>query len=249
MSSSLLALDFDGVICNGLREYFQTSWQVYLRLWGTEEQQLPSDSVRQAFYHLRPVVETGWEMPVLIHALESGFTEENILQDWLNIALELLHHHQIIPPQVGSIVDEVRDRWIAEDLESWLGLHDFYPGMLEFLKSLDYFVIISTKEARFIQALLERYGVAITSDRIHGKEQQRPKYLTLQQLLPHYESITFIEDRFKTLQTIAGHSELDSVKLLLADWGYNLPQEREMARQSGRIDLVTLDEFCQISTQ
>lgn len=240
MAFSLLAFDFDGVICNGVREYFQTSWQVYLRLWGVAGQ-LPSAHLEQMFYHLRPVVETGWEMPVLIHALESGFTEESILQDWSNIALELLHHHRLLPPDVGNLVDEVRDRWIHTDLEGWLGLHDFYPGMIDYLKSLEDFVIISTKEARFIQALLERQGVAITVDRIYGKEQQRSKAETLKTF--QGKNLIFIEDRLKTLQSIAHHPELDSVQLLLADWGYNLPKEREIAKQSDRIQLVSLQSF------
>jgi len=29
----LLAFDFDGVICDGLREYFQVAWRVYSDLW------------------------------------------------------------------------------------------------------------------------------------------------------------------------------------------------------------------------
>ncbi len=240
MSSSLLAFDFDGVICNGLREYFQTSWQVYLRLWGMADQ-TPSAHLEPMFCRLRPVVETGWEMPVLLHALESGFTEENILQDWSNIALELLHHHRLLPPDVGNLVDEVRDRWIQDDLEGWFGLHDFYPGMIDYLKSLNDFVIISTKEARFIHALLERQGVSIAPDRIYGKEQQRSKAETLKTF--QGQRLTFIEDRFKTLQTIAHHPELNSVQLLLADWGYNLPKEREMAQQSDRIQLVSLPSF------
>lgn len=242
MLSSLLAFDFDGVICDGLREYFQTSWRVYLRLWGIEGEE-PSLSLQQSFYRLRPVVETGWEMPVMIHALASGFTEESILQDWSNIALELLHHHRIMPPDVGLIVDEVRDRWIREDLEGWLGLHDFYPGLIDYLKSLEDFVIISTKEARFIEALLARQGIHVQADRIYGKERQRPKAETLKLLLPQYPHITFIEDRFKTLQSIAKYPELASVTLLLADWGYNLPKERAMAQQSDRIQLVSLSTF------
>jgi phosphoglycolate phosphatase-like HAD superfamily hydrolase len=242
MERSLTAFDFDGVICNGLREYFQTSWQVYGKLWGDSEH-TPSTHIEQAFYHLRPVVETGWEMPVLIHALESGFTEENILQDWSNISLELLHHHHLLPSEVGKLVDQVRDRWIEEDLDAWFGLHDFYPGMIDYLNTLDDFVIISTKEARFIEALLQRQGTTISPDRIYGKEQQRPKHETLKTLLPIYKNITFIEDRFKTLQTIAQHQELNSVQLLLADWGYNLPKEQKMAQQSDRIKLVSLQNF------
>ncbi|MCY7286501.1 MAG: HAD family hydrolase, partial [Cyanobacteria bacterium CAN_BIN43] len=30
---TLLALDFDGVLCNGLMEYFQTAWRVYCQIW------------------------------------------------------------------------------------------------------------------------------------------------------------------------------------------------------------------------
>ncbi len=241
-SSNMLALDFDGVICNGLREYFQTSWRVYSNVWGSGRE-LPSTELENAFSRLRPVVETGWEMPVVIHALESGFTESNILEDWSNIALELLHHHRLTPLDVGQVVDQVRDRWIDQDLDQWLALHDFYPGMLDYLKSLDHFVIISTKEARFIQALLDRNGVDLEPSQIYGKEKQCPKYETLLELLPNHSQITFIEDRLKTLQTIATHSELDSVNLLFADWGYSLPKDHDSARRSDRIKLVTLPEF------
>ena len=242
LSSSVLAFDFDGVVCNGLSEYFQTSWQAYSKIWG-HDRELPSVDLENAFSRLRPVVETGWEMPVVIHALESGFTESNILEDWSNITLELLHHHRLTPLDVGKVVDEVRDRWIKRDLDQWLALHNFYPGMLDYLKSLDHFVIISTKEARFIQALLDRNGVSIQPSQIYGKEKQRPKHETLLELLPNYGHITFIEDRLKTLQTIATHSKLDSVKLLFADWGYSLPRDHDLAKKNDRIQLVTLPEF------
>ena len=30
---TVLALDFDGVLCNGLSEYFQTAWRTYSQFW------------------------------------------------------------------------------------------------------------------------------------------------------------------------------------------------------------------------
>ena len=33
MKSTLFALDFDGVLCNGLIEYFQTAWRAYCQVW------------------------------------------------------------------------------------------------------------------------------------------------------------------------------------------------------------------------
>ncbi len=248
MSGMLVALDFDGVVCNGLREYFQTSWRVYLKLWNPAGQP-PSAGVEQAFYNLRPVVESGWEMPVLIHALESGFSESEIIQNWTNISLELLHHHDIDPRSVGALVDETRDRWIVDDFGDWLSYQTFYPGMLEYLAQCDRFVIISTKEGRFIRALLNQGGIRLKDDQLYGKERQQPKHEILRQLKPHYPKIIFIEDRYKTLQTVAKHADLDEIDLLLADWGYNLESEREEARRSDRIKLVSIAEFTGAETK
>jgi hypothetical protein len=242
MSGSLVALDFDGVVCNGLREYFQTSWQVYCKLWNHDHQPA-SEGLERAFYHLRPVVESGWEMPVLIHALASGFQEAEIIQDWSNIALELLHHHALDPRSVGALVDETRDRWIVENFADWLSYQTFYPGMIDYLKQCDRFVIISTKEGRFIRAMLHQAGIELNDDQLYGKERQQPKHEILRQLKPQFTHITFIEDRFKTLQTVAKQADLSDVELLLADWGYNLDSEREEARRSDRIKLVSLAEF------
>jgi hypothetical protein len=242
MSGPLVALDFDGVVCNGLREYFQTSWRVYCKLWN-HDHQAPSEALESAFYHLRPVVESGWEMPVLIHALASGFQAAEIVQDWSNIALELLQHHALDPRSVGALVDETRDRWIIDDFADWLSYQTFYPGMIDYLKQCDRFVIISTKEGRFIRAMLHQAGIELNDDQLYGKERQQPKHEILRQLKPQFTRITFIEDRFKTLQTVAKQADLSDVELLLADWGYNLDSEREEARRSDRIKLVSLAEF------
>ena len=242
MSDRLMALDFDGVICNGLREYFQTSWRVYSQLWDVPHC-VPSGKLAETFYRLRPVVETGWEMPLVLHALESGLSEAAILRDWPNLATGLLQKSNMDAKSIGAMVDRTRDQWIVEDFADWLSYQTFYPGMIEFLKSCDRFVIISTKEGRFIRALLQPCGIELQDDQLYGKERQQPKHEILRALKPDYSHITFIEDRYKTLQTVAKQPDLDDIDLLLADWGYNLESEREAARKSDRIQLVSRGEF------
>ena len=242
MSDRLIALDFDGVICNGLREYFQTSWRVYSQLWKIPPH-IPSEELAKTFYRLRSVVETGWEMPLVLHALESGLSESDILRDWSNLALDLLRTSKIDAKSIGALVDKTRDRWIVEDFSDWLSYQTFYSGMIEYLKSCDRFVIISTKEGRFIRALLQPCGIELQDDQLYGKERQQPKHEILRALKPDYSHITFIEDRYKTLQTVSKQPDLGDIDLLLADWGYNLESEREAARKSDRIQLVSLTEF------
>jgi hypothetical protein len=238
----LLALDFDGVICDGLREYFQTAWLAHCELW-TADQPQPPAGLAEVFYRLRPIVETGWEMPVLIHALRSGFSETEILQDWSNISVELLHHHRTSPQFVGAVVDRLRDQAIQQDLPAWLGAHQFYPGVIDRLKTVENFVIISTKEGRFIHQLLTDAGVVLPLERIFGKEQKRPKSEILRDLKPHYRSIWFIEDRLPTLEKVVQQADLHDIGLFLADWGYNLSTERDRAAQSDRIQVIGLEQF------
>ena len=242
MFDRLVALDFDGVICNGLREYFQTSWRVYCKLWDSSPC-VPTDELAETFYRLRPVVETGWEMPLVLHALESGLSESDILRDWPSLALELLETSKKDAKSIGALVDHTRDQWISADFRDWLSYQTFYSGMIEYLKSYDRFVIISTKEGRFIRALLQPCGIELQDDQLYGKERQQPKHEILRTLKPNYSHVTFIEDRFKTLQTVAKQPDLDDIDLLLADWGYNLESEREAARKSDRIRLVSRSEF------
>ncbi|MFM2429854.1 MAG: hypothetical protein RLZZ511_1067 [Cyanobacteriota bacterium] len=244
LAPELLALDFDGVICNGLQEYFQTAWAAHCQLWSPDTVEPPA-GLAEAFYRLRPVVETGWEMPVVIHALRSGFSEQAILADWHNIAIEMLQQHHSTPQQVGGLVDHLRDVAIQTHLPDWLGTHSFYPGVLDRLKSIDNWLIISTKEGRFIHQLLADAGIELPPERIFGKEQKRPKYEILRELKRRYKSIWFIEDRFRTLETVQKQSDLQDIQLFLADWGYNLPTERHVAQQSGRIRLINLTQFSQ----
>jgi phosphoglycolate phosphatase-like HAD superfamily hydrolase len=241
----LVALDFDGVICDGLREYFQTAWRAHCQLWMPTSMEQPPAGLAEAFYRLRPVVETGWEMPVVIHALRSGFSEAEILRDWPNLSLELLQHHKVTAQEVARMVDGIRDRWIEQDLPSWLSEHRFYPGVVDWLKSLDNFAIISTKEGRFIQQLLAQVEIDIPADRLFGKEKLRPKYETLRQLKQRYPKIWFVEDRYKTLETVIQQPDLADVVLFLADWGYNLPSERDTARYSARVTLIGLEHLAQ----
>ena len=93
-TSSILALDFDGVVCDGLIEYFETAWRTYCQIWSPSSY-TPSAEIAASFYRLRPVIETGWEMPILIKALVEGISEQEILQQWGEISQSIVAKRQI----------------------------------------------------------------------------------------------------------------------------------------------------------
>lgn len=247
---SVLALDFDGVLCDGLKEYFKTAWMAYCNLWQPSEKTPPA-GLAASFYRLRPVVETGWEMPLVLKAVEDGFTEIELLADWPTIAKQLVSHYNLDPATLMAEVDGLRDRWIAADVDSWLAEHRFYPGVSDRLKAIlqtdTQITIISTKEGRFIQQLLQKEGIDLTDLQILGKEVKRSKANILKELIQIFPTATFwfVEDRLKTLQAIQPQPELAGVALFLADWGYNTPAERLFAEQNPNLHLLSLHQFNQ----
>lgn len=250
IAPTILALDFDGVICDGLIEYFQTAWGTYCQIWSPSNQTPPED-LAPKFYRLRPVIEVGWEMPVLIRALLLGFPEEKIWQDWAGISAEILREEGLQAADIGAKLDRFRDEWIVRDLEGWLSLHRFYPGVVERLGAIATSgvkpYIVTTKEGRFVQQLLQQQGIEMPSGSIIGKECQRPKHQILREFIAASDgepvSIWFVEDRLKTLQSVAKQADLDEVRLYLADWGYNTQAQHELVRDNPRIGLLSLSQF------
>ncbi|MGB7442315.1 MAG: HAD hydrolase-like protein [Coleofasciculaceae cyanobacterium] len=249
----ILALDFDGVLCNGLLEYFQTSWRTYCQIWQPNSQ-IPPQDLADKFYRLRPVIETGWEMPVLVRALVLGVAEEKIREDWSAVAQEIVTSEKLDAAESGKKLDLVRDEWIKTDLDSWLALHSTYPGVIERLSQIltqlvTELFIVTTKEGRFVKQLLQQQGIQLPEERIIGKECKRPKYQTLQQILAEFQCVAsqlwFVEDRLKTLQLVRQQPELQGMRLYLADWGYNTKAQHESVAKEPSINLLTLSQFSQ----
>ncbi|MGH2413901.1 MAG: HAD family hydrolase [Microcystaceae cyanobacterium] len=249
---ALLALDFDGVICDGLIEYFQTSKRTYDQIWNANS--LTSiDSLATSFYKLRPVIETGWEMPILLRALVLGISEAKILQAWPAVATEIIEVEKLDRKEISQKLDIVRDEWIDSDLEGWLELHRFYPDIIDrlsqILNSQTKVYIITTKEGRFVKRLLHDQGIELADQFLFGKEYKRPKYETLRLLikanLVDSVNIWFVEDRLEALRLVQQQPDLKGVKLYLAAWGYNTQQIRDSISGDQNICLLSLQQFNQ----
>ncbi|MBD2106337.1 HAD family hydrolase [Nodosilinea sp. FACHB-13] len=261
----ILALDFDGVVCDGLREYFQTAWRAYSEVFEPGAG-VPPEGLAERFYPLRPVVETGWEMPLVLYGLMSGVADGDILDRWAELVPQLLAQAGVEPATIGKAVDGVRDRWIQTDVEDWLSYQRFYPGVIDRLQQAIAagveLVIVSTKEGRFIQQLLAKSGVVLPGNgplgpepihRILGKEVKRPKYETLRQIkaVQPGANLWFVEDRVNALQAVQAQPDLGDVGLFLADWGYNTAADRAIplrghsmnATPASKIHLITLAQF------
>jgi hypothetical protein len=251
----ILALDFDGVCCDGLREYFETSRRTCARVW--PEDAPPAESAFVAFCALRPVILSGWEMPVLLRAITRGVPRAEILGDWERVRAGLVAAGtpagDALIARLGQALDEVRREWIVADEAGWIALHAPYVGVDE-LRHLvaepPRSVLVTTKEGAFARRILDRWDVRFAD--VQGKETGVHKCLNLRALIAAWQAergsrprLAFVEDRLETLRHVATHPDLDDVALFLAAWGYNTEAARAAARADRRIRLLTLERFRQ----
>ncbi|MGP0129496.1 MAG: HAD family hydrolase [cyanobacterium endosymbiont of Rhopalodia musculus] len=246
----ILALDFDGVICDGLLEYFQTTKLTYIQVW-TEHSLDFLDNFSHSFYRLRSVIETGWEMPILLRALVLGFDQNQMQDDWSNLCQKIIKLDNLNKQTLITKLDEVRDNWINSDLESWLKLHRFYPGVIEKIgkvtSSSTLLYIVTTKEGRFVQQLLGKEGVELPKKNILGKEIRQQKHEILRELILKNSQCSsqlwFVEDLLKTLCKVQEQSDLKKVKLFLANWGFNTSKNHNLAKSNSGIHVLSLEQF------
>lgn len=249
----ILALDFDGVCCDGLREYFETSRRAYARVWPGA---LPPDAAWfPAFCALRPVILSGWEMPVLLRAIAQRRARAEILGGWERVRDEITAAGPLPAPalirELGHALDEVRHDWIAADAAGWLALHAPYTTLDELRRLAAepaLAVLVTTKEGEFARRILDHWGVRFAD--IQGKETGVHKCENIRALIGRWMAdhggrprLAFVEDRLETLQHVVTHPDLDDVGLYLAAWGYNTEAARATARADGRVRLLTLEQF------
>lgn len=240
----ILALDFDGVICDSADEAALTGWRAAGRLWPRRFQGDAPVELMEGFRMVRPVMETGYESILLVRLLRDGLSMDKILDDAPSLFTRMINEEFIDIDRLIRLFGQTRDAWITADLPDWIGRHQFYDGVVDALNQSDVpTYIITTKEKRFVLALCDAAGLRIPGAHVFGLEKGR-KSAVLAELSRRHQGARFhfVEDRLPTLLQTADLGDLD-VRLYFADWGYNTAEDREQADRAQNIQVLTQDRF------
>jgi phosphoglycolate phosphatase-like HAD superfamily hydrolase len=223
----LLVCDFDGVLVNGMAEYWFSARRAALQLDATL--QLP-EALPAAFGRLRPLIHKGWEMVLVAAELARA---DFHLQSWLDA------YHQQLPlalvrrgwtaDLLQAELERVREQAIARDPQGWLGRHHFFPGVPERLRRFGdegaSWAVLTTKGGAFARQILASAGLDPWA--LYGHEQGSKPDVLAQLLRDQPRPVWFIEDRRPTLEQVCGQPALAGVRCFLASWGYLLPGDGE----------------------
>lgn len=242
--SPLLVFDFDGVLVDGMAEYWWSARRAALAL--RPEVHLP-EQAPTGFRLLRPLIHKGWEM--VLCALELGRSDLDLsafLADYDGRIEAALARWQLEPAQLQGSLEAVRHAALRDDRDGWLALHRPYPGVPERLRRLETegspWLVLTTKGEAFARELLAAAGLKPLA--VYGHERgSKPEVLLqlgreqpLGQPAPGQEPppareplrpLWFVEDRRPTLEQVRATDGLAGVRCFLVSWGYLGPGDQQ----------------------
>jgi phosphoglycolate phosphatase-like HAD superfamily hydrolase len=231
----VLALDFDGVLCDSVDETAATGWRAGALIWDDMAPlERPPSALLAGYRQVRPVVETGYEAVLLMRLLYDGEAPETLLGTFAERAPAVMARAGRDVDALKALFGATRDRWLATAADEWLASSPLYPGIAAWMRSLpptSAWYVVTTKERRFVARLLAYNGVPVAADRIFGLEYGKPKEAVLQELIARHPGhpVCFVEDRLATLKRCLADAKLAGVALRLAGWGYNTEVDRREA--------------------
>ncbi len=215
----LLVCDFDGVLVDGLPEYWWSARRAALDL--APNLVLP-ETLPEAFVRLRPLIHQGWEMVLVAAELSRADAQvEAALAGYATWLAEALDRWGWTPAQLQRTLEQVRAAAIATDCAGWLARHRLYPGVLQRLRQLKdedaLWAVLTTKGEAFARQILDAAGLQPWA--LFGHEQgSKPDVLA--RLLQQSRPVWFLEDRRPTLELVCARPDLAAVRCYLASWGY-----------------------------
>jgi phosphoglycolate phosphatase-like HAD superfamily hydrolase len=246
----VLALDFDGVICDSAVECFAIATRTYLDLrpdspvvevlgqlgGSTKElaERIGGSSAYRDFLELLPLGNRAEDFGVALALRERGCE-----------VLDQAAYDRERDQQDGDFLREFHRRFyenrhalLESDPDGWTALMSPYGKFVEILKSRvgeQQYAIATSKDRRSVERLLAAYDLAplFPEGRVLDKEAGANKAFHLKELMRRTgcrpEEATFVDDKVNHLDKVAPLG----VRCALAAWGYNAERERELAFERG----------------
>jgi phosphoglycolate phosphatase-like HAD superfamily hydrolase len=231
-SGPLLVFDFDGVLVDGMAEYWWSARRAVLSL---DPGLRLAEQAPPGFALLRPHIHKGWEMVLMAAELaRADFDPAQAAADYDRALAAALAEHPWCPEQLQEALESVRRAAIADRVEDWLALHRFYPGVPERLRGLAAegadWAVLTTKGAAFAARLLA--AADLTPSALYGHEQgSKPEVLG--RLRGLGRPLWFLEDRRPTLERVRITPGLEAVRCFLVSWGYLAPGDADGLAAAG----------------
>ncbi len=171
-SQKIFLFDFDGVIVDGMEEYWHSSLlacERYLNSPNITIDQKLYQGVPYSFKEIRPWVKYGWEMILIVHEIiktENPLKSDNkddFINNYHQNCQRILNENSWIAEDIQKMLDKSRKYQIDKDFKSWVNLHKPFFEILNFMKELSKrgikIGVITTKGKIFAEKILKQLNI------------------------------------------------------------------------------------------
>ena len=237
----LLALDFDGVIADSIKECLVIAHNAFTEFNNQGQKISLFDELNQKnvpeLRKLRNFIRFS-EDYVYIHL---AIQQKAVIQDQKDFDSFTEKNKNFRDTFLKLFLKE-RDYFSVTKLDLWIKLNPLYAGICDYLTSYtpksDLFVI-TTKKISYVKKILSGNNIQLQENNLFQANSHRTKRVIISELLEKHQvspdQFYFIDDQVDTLIKVVD----TGVNCLLAEWGYNDPVQQQNARLA-HIKIITL---------
>ena len=237
--TSLLALDFDGVVVDALLECAVVTRAgadpAYRSYELADAVSRMRDDYLEKFSSVRPYSRT----------LQDFMVTNAIDRPIRNLAEFEAARDEAGPTRLSSearAAQSQRGVWRDRDPSGWLQLHRDYPGVAELIRSHRGGVwVVSNKDAASIDAILAHLGLAEHVSGVVGEASD--KAAVVRRLVDDHGDVTFVDDN---VANVASVGQVAGATGLWATWGYHSHEDRALSARL-RLQRLTLDALASVA--
>ncbi|MDQ3576295.1 MAG: HAD family hydrolase [Actinomycetota bacterium] len=237
--ATILALDFDGVVCDAFEECALVTWLGEYphdrAVPGAHQVALLPAEFKARFRKVRDYSRL-LDHFVVAHHRGADDVRSQVEFDALFTSLPSGHTGRFT-----SAASAARNWFRTTESDFWLDLHTLYPGVAELMeRHAGSVAIVTAKDAESVWTVLGRHGLDHTVSEVHGECVDKAgtvREMATRHGLP-FDAVTFVDDNLTTVQRVSAVG----VNTFWARWGYQTREHREEAarRAVSAIDLTDL---------
>ena len=238
--------DVDGVVIDSTEECLVVAWNGYQRFSGGNEYiSRPEESDPDYSRHFRSIrnyVRSMDEYLVVFRSKRGEITCQSAYEEKL----------EVLSPEdrdrFGRHFFAAREELKASDKKAWMDLHSVYPGIVSVIRKMkEKYVtyVVTGKDRKSVLDFFQFFDLAINPEMIFDKDAAKNKLAALEKIaaMAHVQGyeICFLDDNVTHL---AGPHK-SGFDVVLAAWGYGMPEHFEMAEKLN-ISVVTIADLAAV---
>lgn len=231
-----LVIDFDGVICNSIKECFYIAHSIYYKKKNFLDYKIFFKKKISQLKKLRVFVRSGFDYYACIYAIDQKIPLSNV-DDFVKLKKKIVNKEIIT-----KLFYSQRCKLIKKNFDLWISLNPLYPYISNFLKKNlnNEIYILTNKDKNSVLTILNDKKIFFPKEKIYsvGIFETKNDYLYKIKKKGLDVKIYFIEDNIENLLDIT----TTNVIRYLADWGYNSANEKNIAKKNN-IQILSLSNL------